>query len=38
VGAQQFWRTVIGRYTEGQFQEVNVHNERWHGPVQIFTS
>jgi predicted acetyltransferase len=36
IEAQQFWRTIIGRYTDGQFKEVNVHNERWHGPVQIF--
>jgi predicted acetyltransferase len=36
VEAQQFWRAIIGRYTAGQFQEVDVHNERWQGPVQIF--
>ncbi len=38
VEAQQFWRTIISRYTDGKYQEVNVDNERWHGPVQIFES
>jgi predicted acetyltransferase len=36
--AQQFWRTVISRYTAGHYREVNVNNERWRGPVQIFSS
>ena len=36
VTAQKFWRTVIGRYTDGQYREVDVDNERWRGPVQIF--
>lgn len=36
VEAQQFWRTIIGRYTDGHYQEVDVDNPRWHGPVQIF--
>ena len=38
VEAQHFWRTVIDRYTGGHYREVNVNNERWHGPVQIFGS
>jgi predicted acetyltransferase len=38
VEAQQFWRTVIDRYADGQYREVNVNNQRWHGPVQIFTA
>jgi predicted acetyltransferase len=38
VEAQQFWRTVINRYTNGHYREVNVNNERWRGPVQIFDS
>ena len=38
VDAQHFWHTVIARYTDGQFQEVNVNNPRWHGPVQVFTT
>jgi predicted acetyltransferase len=38
VEAQQFWRTVIDRYTGGHYREVNVNNQRWHGPVQIFDS
>ncbi len=36
VEAQQFWRTIIDRYTSGHYQEVNVNNLRWRGPVQIF--
>jgi predicted acetyltransferase len=38
VEAQQFWRTVISRYTGGHFREVTVNNESWRGPVQIFSS
>ena len=38
VEAQRFWRTIIDRYTHGDFREVNVNNERWQGPVQIFNS
>jgi predicted acetyltransferase len=38
VEAQQFWRTIIDRYTGGHYREVNVNNQRWHGPVQIFTT
>ena len=36
VEAQQFWRAIIGRYTDGHYREINVNNERWHGPVQVF--
>jgi predicted acetyltransferase len=36
VDAQVFWRLVIGRYTDHHFQELNVDNELWRGPVQIF--
>ena len=36
--AQHFWRKVIGRYTDGQFDEIRVSNNRLHGPVQRFTS
>ena len=38
VAAQAFWRRVIDRYSEGRIREVRLHDERWHGPVQIFTS
>jgi predicted acetyltransferase len=38
VEAQRFWRSVIGRYTGSRYQEVNVNNQRWQGPVQIFSS
>lgn len=36
VGAQAFWRTVIGRYTGGDFEEFELDDERWRGPVQYF--
>lgn len=38
VEAQAFWRMVIGRYTDHHFDERTVDNERWHGPVQIFST
>ncbi len=34
--AQRFWRKVIGRYTNGAFDEVVVNNDRLKGPVQRF--
>jgi predicted acetyltransferase len=36
VGAQAFWRKVIGRYTEGTFEEFDIRDHRWDGPVQLF--
>jgi predicted acetyltransferase len=33
---QAFRRTVIGRYTDGQFEEVHWNDARWRGPVQNF--
>lgn len=36
AAAQAFWRTVIGRYTQGRFQEVALDDDRWRGPVQLF--
>ena len=36
--ASLFWRKVIGRYTAGQYQEQQLDDERWCGPVQIFHS
>ncbi|MFN8634766.1 MAG: GNAT family N-acetyltransferase [Chloroflexota bacterium] len=38
VEAQAFWRRAIGSYTNGQFREVELHDERWDGPIQIFVS
>lgn len=38
VEAQAFWRMVIGRYTDHHFREVMVNNERWQGPVQVFST
>ncbi len=35
IEAQQFWRTIISRYTDRHYQEVNVNNQCWKGPVQI---
>jgi predicted acetyltransferase len=36
VGAQAFWRKVVGRYTAGDYEEFELSDERWHGPVQYF--
>jgi predicted acetyltransferase len=36
VPAQAFWRSVIDRYTDGDFDEVHMSDARWHGPVQYF--
>ena len=36
VGAQAFWRKVIGEYTGGRFKETALDSDRWHGPVQSF--
>ena len=36
--AQAFWRTIIGRYTDGRFEERTWDDEKWRGPVQFFDS
>lgn len=36
LGSQAFWRKVISRYTDGQFEEVQWNDARWRGPVQFF--
>ena len=36
--ATVFWRTVINRYTHGQFEEVAWDDARWRGPVYLFDS
>lgn len=36
VAAQAFWRRVIGRYTGGDYREVELDDGRWRGPVQAF--
>ena len=36
VGAQHFWRKVVTAYTDGQYGEVLLNDERWKGPVQFF--
>ena len=33
-----FWRKVIARYTRGHFQEHNLNNDNWRGPIQSFIS
>ena len=38
TSAQVFWRKIIEQYTNGQFNELFLDNERWHGPVQIFSN
>ena len=34
--AQNFWRKVIGEYTNNNYREVILDNDKWRGPVQIF--
>lgn len=36
AGALAFWRKVIGRYTNGRFDESIRNEARWRGPVQSF--
>jgi predicted acetyltransferase len=36
TGAQAFWRRVIGRYTDGAFEEFEMNSKDWTGPVQYF--
>jgi predicted acetyltransferase len=31
-----FWRRVIGAYTDGNYEETLIDDERWNGPVQSF--
>ena len=38
VGATEFWRRVIARYTDGSYHEVRCDDATWVGPVQTFTS
>ena len=38
AAAQAFWRSAIGVYTSGHFDELVVADERWHGCVQRFVS
>ena len=36
--AQDFWRRIIGEYTNGKYEERVFDEERWRGPVQFFVS
>ena len=36
TAAHAFWRTVIGEYTDGRYQERILNDERWTGLVQTF--
>lgn len=36
--AQAFWRKVITRYTNSQFEEISWNNERYCGVVQLFNN
>jgi hypothetical protein len=38
LNAQAFWRHVIGEFTYGHFEEHELDNEHWRGPVQVFES
>ena len=31
-----FWRSVIGKYTDGDFEERIEDSDKWNGPVQTF--
>ena len=35
---QAFWRTIVGRCTDGRFEERAWDDEKWSGPVQFFDS
>jgi predicted acetyltransferase len=37
-GAVTFWRKVIERYTQNKYEEYNLDDHRWHGPVQAFAA
>jgi len=36
--AISFWRSVIDKYTNHNFDEKILNDQNWHGPVQIFES
>ena len=38
VNAIAFWRRTIGRYTQGQYDETVLDDERWRGTVQRFSN
>ena len=38
LGAQSFWRKVIGEYTGGKFKEQTLRSGWWQGVVQVFDS
>jgi predicted acetyltransferase len=37
-GAQAFWRRVIARYTNDDYEEISMDDDRWRGTVQYFVS
>ncbi len=38
IAGREFWRSVIHDYTAGAYKEVDLDNEFWKGPAQIFDS
>lgn len=36
--AQAFWRAIIGRYTDGRYEERSYNDERWRGLAQFFNN
>lgn len=36
IPAQVFWRATITTYTQGRFDEIDLHSDAWNGPVQVF--
>lgn len=35
---QIFWRSVIGEYCQGNYEEIELDDEIWKGPVQVFAN
>ena len=33
---QVFWRSVIGEYCKRNYEEIELDNQVWNGPVQVF--
>ena len=36
IAGAAFWRAVIGKYTDGEFEERVEDGDKWQGPVQTF--
>ncbi|MCA9829153.1 MAG: GNAT family N-acetyltransferase [Dehalococcoidia bacterium] len=36
--AQRFWRTIIGEFMHGRFQETHLDSDEWNGPTFTFNN